>query len=788
MWVFHLNAQTPKGLNFTENKLINYFSALRESVFLHVNKTDFIPGEEVWFKAYIYDRKNQIPFEESTNLNIAIYDSVGDQIDRKLIYVNNGYGSGSVEIDSSFQPGKYYLKASTNWMKNFKEDDSFIQEFKVLKSNIQVTPRNKIIDFDVQFLPEGGNAIEGAINTIGVKVINRDGLGVDIEKGTVRDEQGKKVAEFHTTKYGLGKFLYQPRKGVDYYAEILFENGVMETMNLPKPLSEGITIALEPKGEEKMVVFLATNTASLNKLLNRKFTLLIHRDGILKKINVKFNSVDTTYAFVIDKEFLLEGMNIFTLIDERGTPLLERLYFNSHKKNIPQVDIKYIKKEFDSLVFEIRAKDKYESVKNLSLSVLPSGTNAYRQNQNINSTFNLKPYVRGYIENPAFYFNDFRHNKEEDLDLLLLTQGWSRYEWRKLNSPPREIHAFEHGIDLRGRINMKVDIDDKVVLFPTKNHVSIIENLNQNKFEIPNLILINDEILNFSLLKKNKKLINPKIYIELQDKLSKDIFEVYYPTVLSAEKKVNKKDFNFDNFAYKGAVELDEVKLEGNSRNKADSNINVAPYLRDKVTEVTEETEFNYQYITDIIKSRGYDVRLGLIGANIDRVSIRVKSGQSLLGIPDLTLPEPIIYIDDKKLFNFDDLYNVPTSSFEGFYFQRSGASEGVRGGGGVIRLYSKRGINNGDNTKRKAQSAEYRVKNGFELSKKFYTPKYRSYVHPAFKRYGTIHWAKEIIIKPKEKVKFRIFNTGIEDLTFYFQGMGENGSLISGKQEISLK
>jgi len=788
LWAFQLNAQTTKGLNFTKNKLINYFSSVRESVFLHLNKTDFIPGEDVWFKAYVYDRKNQIPFEETTNLNIAIFDSVGDQINKQLIYVNNGYGSGSIEIDSSFRPGKYYLKAFTNWMKNFKEDDSFIQEFEVLKSNIQVVPREEKVAYDVQFLPEGGNLIEGAINTIGVKVINQDGLGVDIEKGTVRDEQGKKVAEFYTTKYGLGKFLYQPRKGVDYYAEILFENGTKETMNLPKPLPEGITIALEPKGEEKMVVFLATNKVSLDKLLNRKFMLLIHRDGILKKIDVKFHRADTTYAFVIDKRFLFDGMNIFTLMDDRGTPLLERLYFNSYKKSFPQIDIKYIKKEFDSLVFEIGAIEKYETVKNLSLSVLPSGTNAYRQNQNIHSTFNLKPYVRGYIENPAFYFNDFKNNKEDDLDLLLLTQGWSRYEWKNLNSPPSERYEFERGIDLRGKINMKVDLEDRVILFPTKNHLSIMESLDQNKFEIPNLILINDETLNFSLLKNNKKLIKPKIYIELQKKLAKDNLEVFYPTVVPTEKKVNRKHLNFDNFVYKGAVELDAVKLVGNKRSKADSNINVNSYLKDKVTDVTEEIEFNYQYITDIIKSRGYDVRVGLIEGSFDRVSIRVKYIQSLLGNAELSYPEPIIYINDQRLVDFDVLYNAPTSNFEGFYFQKSGGGEGARGAGGVIRLYSKRGMSKSDNINRPAQSAKYQVKNGFELSKKFYKPKYRSYEHPAFKRYGTVHWEREIKIKPKEKVKLRIFNTGVKNLTFYFQGMGENGSLISGKQEVSLK
>jgi hypothetical protein len=39
-------------------------------------------------------------------------------------------------------------------------------------------------------------------------------------------------------------------------------------------------------------------------------------------------------------------------------------------------------------------------------------------------------------------------------------------------------------------------------------------------------------------------------------------------------------------------------------------------------------------------------------------------------------------------------------------------------------------------------------------ISKKFYTPKYRSFADPAFERYGIIHWDPELKIEQNEKVK----------------------------------
>ncbi|WP_029331575.1 hypothetical protein [Gillisia marina] len=582
----------------------------------------------------------------------------------------------------------------------------------------------------------------------------------------------KKITEFSTTKYGLSKFLYKPRDGMNYYAEIFFKNGTKEKYKLPKFLLEGVTVGLEQKNSKEIILFLTTNKKSLNKLANKEFELLIHRDGLLKKIDIKFNNVDTTYAIVIKKDFLLDGMNIITLIDDKNNPILERLYFNYINHTSPKVNIEFKKNELDSLVFEIDLKKKFNGSMNLSFSVLPSETYAYMQNQNILSTFNLKPYVKGNIENPAFYFTDFDESKAKELDLLLLTQGWSRYEWKNLNSPPIEKYEFEQGLDVKGRINMKVDIDDKVILFPTKYHASTISSIMQNNFEISNLILTKGESLNISLLNKNNKLLKPKLYVNTQAEFAEDILETNYSTITTIKIKEDLVSYNVDDFIDEGAVELGEVLLIGNRKKKAESNIYIASYLKNKVTEITEEIAFNFQFITDIIKSRGYDVRVGLGAKQFDRVSIRVKTVQSLIGNAALTFPEPIIYLDDQRLSDFDVLYNAPTSDFESYYFQKSGASEGTRGAGGVIRLYSKRDNYKSKNS-RPEQSSEYIVENGFEPSKKFYTPKYRVFENPAFKKYGIIHWDSDVTLEANKKINFRIFNTGIKNLIFYYEGMG---------------
>ncbi len=50
--------------------------------------------------------------------------------------------------------------------------------------------------------------------------------------------------------------------------------------------------------------------------------------------------------------------------------------------------------------------------------------------QNILSYFLLSSDLRGEIENPGFYFNE-DDNSFNDLDALLLTQGWRKYLYTK---------------------------------------------------------------------------------------------------------------------------------------------------------------------------------------------------------------------------------------------------------------------------------------------------------------------------------------------------------------------
>ena len=44
-----------------QNAYSSYFNAERETIYLHFNKNIYLTKEPIWFKGYVFDKKNGIP-------------------------------------------------------------------------------------------------------------------------------------------------------------------------------------------------------------------------------------------------------------------------------------------------------------------------------------------------------------------------------------------------------------------------------------------------------------------------------------------------------------------------------------------------------------------------------------------------------------------------------------------------------------------------------------------------------------------------------------------------------
>lgn len=763
----------------------DYFGLPRASIFLHMNRSSYVKGEEIWFKGYLYNRLKSTPLKEPLNLYVGIYDSDGKQIKKELFLSENGISRGQIMVDSTFSDGLYYIKATTSWMRNFKEDDSYVQQFKVIEG-AEPFVENSEGAMDIQFLPEGGHLISGVQATVGVKVLNELGYGVNGVAGTIKNKFGDSISSFRTNRFGLAKFDFVPDLEDRYMAYLNEIDGKKLRLSLPPVEEKGIGMSIKRISSERIMILLGTNHVTRSALINKPFSLLLHRDGLLKNVPVDFPPNEYYVSYILDAQEMHKGMNIITLIDNWGNPIAERLVFNFNGLELGGLSTSLKVLEKDSVQLSLFKNKKLDSLQFLSASILPSGTQAYQHKKNIISTFLLSPYIRGFIEYPSYYFAEVSKDKEKDLDLLLLTQGWSRFNWENIYSnPPVKNYDFKTGVDLYGKLNFKLPRNHELMLYPgdrTKPKMIELEPDSEN-FDLSNYYLEKGTELQMTVFTPNGRLSRPNLYIRVEDGLTTD--QIY--NIRRENYPMNYREdiggYSLKNFILpKNTIELKEVVVT----EKKEKRYPTSPQIMEsKLTKVTKETEGNYPQLLDLIRSSGFNI-WEMPNTGYDRIRITSKRPTAL----SLQPPSPRLYVDDIPYSDFNILQDFSTTTIESYFIDRSGNGE-PGAAGGVIRVYTRK---NGDLGADGLYESEpdpnffvYTLQAGFSPVKEFYVPKYRSFSDDSFSDLGTIHWESNIVMDNNGKASFKFNSLGWGELKVFIEGMGSDGTLFSTSKTIQL-
>lgn len=122
-----------------------------EDTYLHIDRNSYIAGENVWFKVYVFDRKNLKPSTLSKIAYVELLNYDNRPVIRKRIYLGNGSGPGQIELPDTLSPGAYTIRAYTGWMKNFLPAGCFLREINVynainLKSSFRKPSDNEQTD------------------------------------------------------------------------------------------------------------------------------------------------------------------------------------------------------------------------------------------------------------------------------------------------------------------------------------------------------------------------------------------------------------------------------------------------------------------------------------------------------------------------------------------------------------------------------------------------------------------------------------------------------------------
>lgn len=771
----------PKDIPALEKKYSNFFHLKRQAAYLHLNKTLLAHGENLWFAGYLYNPESDLPDYDASNLKVVLYNAEGEALTSKTIFVEGGKGSGYFALDKNeFGPGTYYIQASTRYMSNFQEDLSFLQSFNIL-GEYQEESKPQDLGYDLQLLPEGGHLLAGVKNNIGVKIIDPSGDGVQFKEAYILDSKENKITSFKSNRFGISKFNLIPKEDEVYKLALIMPSGKKIEKEIDKPESEGLTLtANELQGT--LMIDVKTNQNTPTDYRNQKFILAIHQDSHIKEYAFHFPEGQLEAKVDIPQDSLFPGVNTITVFDQELKPLLERLVFNDKKLKRIGLTAEVTADYTDSLEIHVNSRAAIKA-NSLSISVLPGETRSYTPQHNILSAFRLKPYLKGKIEDPAYYFQKSKDKRRRlyDLDLLLLTQGWSKYSWNDIfNDPPKELYEAEKGFSLKGHVNNKKLDEGSRIFFKSKKAglFKVIDVNNERDFNLDHLFLLDSSSISVGLISgRRNKLVKPAVYATVlpnkdKEALSKNTLELIQHKALSLDLEANNSDNRIPPNFISTAQNLDTIHVEGSSKTKEEIQNMLDPTGQTEI--ISERTAKIYPSLTNYLRNHGYKIYR-------DRVLGELTIYTQRLGaFSHRELKIPIIYLDNNRLEDFSLLEDLTMSEIESVYINKT--SGGVRGRttfGGVIKIKTKKGFNPGGSVKNK-DIYKFITNNGYAQEKEFYAPKYTSYLSKEFEKYGVIDWFPDVFLDQNGNLSFKIMNTLQPSIKLFIEGITEDGGLIS--------
>lgn len=435
----------------------------QEKIHIHFDKETYLPGETIWFKAYLFEEN--LPSERSTNLYAALYDEKGRLLKQSVSPVFNSTADGYFNLPDSLKSRQLICRAYTAWMMNFDTTALFTRTIKLLTGNSRTPAGNIAETVSLNFFPEGGNIIDGTRNTIAFKANYNNGLPFAVNGVIKKQETGEVLMPLQPLHDGMGRFDIDIEPGNKYYAEWMDHNGTKMQTWLPDARTAGLSLKLTVQKEKLFYnVINKTGSDSLH-ILMYMYQKIFYRTSIAVKDGEPFTGM-------VPVNTLPSGVMQLTVFDAGWQPVAERVAFINNDNFSVNAAL-----NSTAISMQKRGKNELEILvadtipANMSLSITDAEMNGEETGNTIISGLLLKGDIRGYVHNPAYYFtNNTDAGLKAKLDLVMLTNGWRRYNWADMmvQKTPAIKYPVDEYLGVYGQIakevQEKMDKDEQVNL------------------------------------------------------------------------------------------------------------------------------------------------------------------------------------------------------------------------------------------------------------------------------------------------------------------------------------
>ena len=757
-----------------------------EKVYLHTDKEVYAPGETLWFGAYLVEGT----LHETSKISEVTYVELLDSANQRLVQLSlkmvNGVANGDISLGDSLPTGTYTIRGFTHYQRNFDPAFVFSKSIFLVDSRVEATETDEASstgNFDFQYFPEGGYLVAGLSSAVAFKATDDKGTGVKVE-GELVSGDGKIITPFKSQHLGMGRFLFTPEKGQSYQLRYRI-NGKESSVPIEEIKDKGSRLSVRQSSTSFTITGGVSPGLDINDCL-----VLGHVRGQVYLI-ARPEGREFIYAKVPHNR-MPNGIIHLTMF-YKGMPMQERLIFNENAGLLPKVVFQgenLIRRQ--QAKFQVTVSDEQGAPVSGKVSMAILGEDIPANQLTIYSYLNLFSDLKGVVENPGGYFNPANTDRGTQLDLLMMTQGWRRFDWLEVleNSLPEISYFAEKGFSIEGQL---VDFYKREKPRPGYVMLSFLEDLTfrqevetdeqgnffYDRIDLPDTVNVILEAFKKGKKDKVKREEGTFIKIHEPETLPHEMTLLTRIDADSDEKfaeilsEVEEQTYTTDN-----VIELDEFVVSANTISGSDDR----PFRRPSMLHGEPQSRMvmdsvpgleTYTNVFDMITGRLTGVQIRGIGPE-RRAFIRGTEATFLVdGVP--STPEYVDLIDPRSVEFVEVIGAIQASVY------------GVNGG--VVAIYSRQ--NYVSQEERDPRGIKAYLHPGYYRAREFYTPNYDEMTTEeslARDLRTTQYWSGTRVL---EDGKVALEYTNSDDLgnfVIYLEGITDYGEPFTGLYRFEVK
>ncbi|SEO69591.1 hypothetical protein SAMN05192574_11110 [Mucilaginibacter gossypiicola] len=741
-----------------------------EKAYLHFDKPYYNAGDTLYFKAYVTLGEQHELSKLSGVLHVDLISPVGSLLKSISLQLVNGLAAGDFSLSNTLSGGTYRIRAYTKWMLNNGQLNFFDKRINV---NNRTAPGNKalVTKAGVQFFPEGGSFVNGIPAKLAFKAVSTNGLGLNV-KGVVVDNTNAEVTKFESAHLGMGLIFITPESGKTYKANLTYADGTKATVELPKADNEGITLMVNNYSADKLGIEINANKAYYLKNKNKEIGVVIYSGGVVRSVKAVLDN--QVLDLNLNKKDFKTGVVQVTLFSAQGEPINERLAFiqNADQLTIAAVSDKVLYPVRGKVHISVNVKNNNgEAVKShLSATIVDVGKVPIVENDEntLLSSMLLTSNLKGVIEQPNYYFTNTDTDTRANLDILMLTQSFRRFEWKQLlsNDKPATAYSAETGFDISGQAKTTEGkpVDAATVTLMPRAGGALLSQVTDHDGNFIFKNLIYDDETQFVIQGKTATGGN-NIHISV------------YPAPGLAN--IDTEDFTSP---VKGSITAGNDQTTQQPVYLADANkrgFNAVVNSNKRVNDQkpTTETLANENLKDQNLLTTGLEGRLpGVILRDgvpflADKANAAMQNGPMLIIVDDTALPA------GTSVNNYNPVDVESATVLK----NTDAAIYGIRGANGVLILKMRKSASSGKVNNIALPGLLYYTAEGFYKARTFYSPVYEGVQQTANKpdTRTTIYWNPDIVTDKDGNASFDFFNADSKGTyRMVIEGIDEAGNI----------